>query len=299
MLKSFSFKLFHTLAAVMIISGATLIPNGAMAANLPGTTDIKVPKMKVTAIDDLDNTFKATLFKDIQNYPERMALMPNGQAEAVFRTYLIKTKGHLILMDTGWGKTGARKGQTLDILAKKGIKPENITDIVMTHLDLDHVNGLKAADGPAFPKATIHISQPEFEGWLVKGDARVAKTVAICQEILKPYANNIKVFKYDQEILPGIIARDASGHTVGHTLYELGGAKGLAIVGDLLHVEPLQLRFTQASSRFDMNPAKAASMREYWLNKLKESQHTIAGMHFKSIGKVEQHPQGGYRIVKK
>lgn len=84
MSKPFCFKYFLTLAAAMVISGATLIPNGAMAANLPGTTDIKVPKMKVTAIDDLDNTFKATLFKDIQNYPERMALMPNGQRKQYF-----------------------------------------------------------------------------------------------------------------------------------------------------------------------------------------------------------------------
>lgn len=269
------------------------------AATLPGTTQIKVPHMKVMAIDDLGNKFSASLFKDIQNYPERMALMPNGEVEAVFRTYLIQEKGHIILVDTGWGISTPKKGQTLNVLAKLGIAPEAVTDVVMTHLDLDHVMGLVNNGVPTYPKATIHLSMAEYDGWLLTGNARPEKAVNACKAIMKLYEGRMKPFNYDNEILPGIVARDASGHTVGHTLYELGGAKGLAIVGDLLHAEPLQLRFPDYNSRYDMNPQKAAVMREYWLKHFSDSKQTVAGMHFKSIGQVRKHDQGGYEIVAK
>lgn len=287
--------MFKYLAATIL---ALSVSATAMAANLPGTQPIKVPHMKVLAIDDLGNKFSAGLFKDIQKYPEHLAMMPNGEAEAVFRTYLIRTKGHIILMDTGWGQTTAKKGQTLEVLAKMGIKPEAVTDVVMTHLDMDHVMGLMHHGKATYPNAIVHMSAAEYDGWLLTGNARAEKTVNAVKAIMKMYEGRIKPFDFDKEILPDIVARDASGHTVGHTLYELGGLKGVAIVGDLLHVEPLQFRFTDYNSRFDMNPEKAASMREKWLKHYSETNQTVAGMHFKSIGKVRQHPEGGYQIVK-
>lgn len=283
---------------VPLILGLTLC-SSALAAPIPGTTELKVPKMKVTAIDDLENTFKPAVFADIQKHPEKLALMPNGEVKTVYRTYLVTMKNHVALLDTGWGSSTAKKGQTLAVLAKKGIAPEAVTDIVLTHLDGDHITGLTTGNGPAFPKATIHMSKAEYEGWLVRGDARNPKNIKRCQDIMQYYKNRIKTFDFDAEVLPNIVARDASGHTVGHTLYELGGAKGLAIVGDLLHVEPVQLRFTDYNTRFDADKQKAAAMREQWLNKLSGSKQRVAGMHFTSIGRVTKAPEGGYRIVDK
>lgn len=268
------------------------------AAALPDTKELKVPGMQVTAINDLHNTFKTILFPGIEQEPAKLALMPNGEAPGVYRTFLVSLKSHLVLIDTGWGRSTPKKGITLDVLEAKGYKPEDITDILLTHLDGDHITGLTNGSQAVYPNAKLHFSKAEYDGWLVRGDARRKASIDKAKNILGQYEGRYSIFNFDEEILPGIIARDASGHTIGHTIFELGGKKGLAVVGDFLHVEPLQLRFTDLSSRYDEDKAKAAGSREYWLKKFVKSKQNIAGMHFLSIGKVVVHPEGGYAIKK-
>jgi glyoxylase-like metal-dependent hydrolase (beta-lactamase superfamily II) len=45
-------------------------------------------------------------------------------------------------------------------LARLGYQPEDVCDIVLTHLHLDHAGGL-----PDFPQATVHLFQREFQAW--------------------------------------------------------------------------------------------------------------------------------------
>lgn len=281
-----------------LLSLSLFISNGVLAAeHTDGITDIKVKNFSVLAIDDAKNTFNTSVFPNIANDPEKLALMPEGKAAGVYRTYLVQNDKKIILIDAGWGKDFKKQGQTVDVLQSKGIAPEMVTDILMTHLDGDHVSGLINGDKPMYPKAKLHLSQEEYDGWLVRGDARNPKSIVFAREILKLYEGRIETFAFGSEPIPGIKAVDTSGHTVGHTAYQFGeGKKGLLIVGDVLHVEPLQLRFTDYNSRYDQDQEKAALTRERVLKEAAKSKITIAGMHFLSIGKVKKLAQGGYAI---
>lgn len=282
---------------LFIVGAALLVTSSAFAAE--GVTELKVKNYQVYAIDDAQNTFNTSIFPNIQEQPDKLELMPNGKAAGVYRTYLALGKDKIMLFDSGWGNNFSKKGQTVSVLREKGIAPEMVTDIYMTHLDGDHVSGLINGEEPTYPKAKIHMSQAEYDGWLVRGDARNPRSVVLAREILKLYDGRIETFAFGSKVEKNLLAVDTSGHTIGHTAYQFGkGKKGLLIVGDVLHVEPLQLRFTDFNSRFDQDWEQAAATRERVLSEAAKSKITIAGMHFKSIGKVKSLAEGGYSIEK-
>ena len=288
------------LLASVVLGTALLWGNCGLAAEArTGVTPILVKNFTVVAIDDGSNTFNKGIFPNIDGEPEKLAMMPNGKAAGVYRTYLVKNQDKTILIDTGWGKSFKKKGQTVDVLADMNIKQENVTDILLTHLDGDHISGLVNGNKPMYPNAKIHMSLDEFNGWLVRGDARNANSIARAKDILKLYEGRIETFAFGAKVEKNMLALDTSGHTIGHTAYQFGkGKKGLLIVGDVLHVEPLQLRFTAYNSRYDQLPEMAAATRERVLRDAVKSQITIAGMHFVSIGKVSKCAEGGYAIGK-
>lgn len=108
-------------------------------------------------------------------------LMPPDESNRILmslRVMLIETKNKKILVDTGIGDYHGEKfdlrfdvqgGQAplTSSLQVAGLNPEQITDIVLTHLHFDHVGGLIDLDNevakPIFPKATLHINKKHYD----------------------------------------------------------------------------------------------------------------------------------------
>ena len=123
------------------------------------------------------------------------------------------------------------------------VSPLDVTDIIFSHLHTDHIGWTTLGGKPYFPNATIHIDRREWdhytnpdlvlEPWepgLLRSDEDKV------ENRFRPVLDRLEFFEGDQEILPGISAMEASGHTPGHTVLELtsGGEKGL-LIGDLAH----------------------------------------------------------------
>ena len=105
-------------------------------------------------------------------------------------------------------------------------------------------------------------------------------------------------FAVGEEVLPGVTARDAKGHTIGHVRYDLDSNNaGMSIVGDLLHAYPLQMRFTAMSSKYDQDPVQAAATREATLDELSRSGRFVSGMHVAPMGWIVKR-QGGYDFLR-
>jgi glyoxylase-like metal-dependent hydrolase (beta-lactamase superfamily II) len=83
-----------------------------------------------------------------------------------------------------------------------GITPEQITDVLLTHLHDDHASGLVVGGKLIFPNATIHVERREGV------DAMVA-----------PYQKAGRLARFDGavELLPGIRSQPSPGHTSGHS----------------------------------------------------------------------------------
>ena len=100
-------------------------------------------------------------------------------------------------------------------LAKLGIKPEDVTDVIITHMHWDHVDG---AD--LFPKARVWIQKDEYATYTVK-----AKPPAVVKDGATELDHNSALVKLhdegrvhlvdgdDKEIIPGITVYTGGRHT--------------------------------------------------------------------------------------
>lgn len=267
-------------------------------ADLAPAQKIVLNDITVYAFDESPLTLENSIFPDLSRYPDRMALMPEGQFHTITRTYLIEDGDKRILVDSGWGTERGVAGRTVDYLAKYGVQTEGVTDILLTHMDMDHISGLLHDGKAVYPQATLHLAKKEYERWVVQGADREPEFIALARAVAKAYEGRIALFDYDEEILPGVTARNANGHTMGHTCYDItSGNKGLTIVGDMIHVAPIQMGHTDYSSVYDVYPELAAQTRERVLSELSKTDRLIAGMHFPQIGNVRKDKDGGYIVV--
>lgn len=251
----------------------------------------------VFSLVDSPHTFQAREVREMDNYLEFKSLMPDGKFQAVIKTYLVKSGEKLVLVDGGMGKELGVDGRTVDILAAHGIAPGDVTDILLPHMDIDHVGGLIHKGKAVFPNATLRVSRTEYKAWAAGAVDRPSDQTAVGQDVAAAYKGKTKVFDFGEELLPGIVAVDAHGHTPGHTVFDItSGNKGRTIVGDLLHVYSVQLRSPQVSTTYDAVP-QAVTSRERTLARLSAGDWLIAGMPFPMIGKVRAASSGGYVIV--
>jgi glyoxylase-like metal-dependent hydrolase (beta-lactamase superfamily II) len=154
----------------------------------------------------------------------------NNLITITLRSLIIETGNHTILVDTGWGDKQDEKffrhvhlhgGEGLiGGLAARGYKPEDITDVFLTHLHADHCGGAIRRTGsgegyePLFPNAVCHVTRRQWD-WAIKNNIR--------EEDSYPEENILPLKKYRQlnlinaegELFPGFSIRICYGHTPG------------------------------------------------------------------------------------
>lgn len=171
-----------------------------------------------------------------------------GELVGTVGGYLVRFGDRVALVDNGYGPK--LEGQTVfdcgalrSALWAAGVNSLEVTDLLFTHLHLDHI-GWTTIDGkPYFPNATIHAderdwnhyndSDYELEEWEPFCMRSAEDTVA---NWFEPVRDRVVLFQSDQEVLPGIRALDAAGHSPGHTVFELSSGSDTGfLVGDLAH----------------------------------------------------------------
>lgn len=259
---------------------------------------ITIGDLEVLSIIDATGEGGPGLIPKLAEYPEFKDLYANGPLPSVFKTYYLEANGHRILLDSGWGKGQKVEGKTAAILKREGVEPENVTDVLLTHLDWDHIGGLVDGDKAVYPNATLWISRPEYEAWLEKDlPGRPDHAKALAKKVANIYKDRIRQFDFESEILPGIKTIDASGHTPGHTAYEISsGNDKLYIGGDLLHLAQVQLQLPQLSSVYDLDPEKAAKSREKLLQRLASEKAMFAAMHIPMASPVRERSDHGFAM---
>ena len=154
----------------------------------------------------------------------------NNLIDLTLRSMVIETSGHVILIDTGWGDKQDEKffrhvnlhgGEGLiEGLKNRGFKPEDITDVFLTHLHADHCGGgIKREEGGSdfeltFPKATYHVSRTQWE-WAVKNNLREADS--FLEENILPFgkSSQLNLVEEEGELFPGVSFMICYGHTPG------------------------------------------------------------------------------------
>lgn len=291
-------RIFVKRLPLLVLAGFMICachPFHGHCAQIPEIQRIPVGHEEVLAILDAPVTFEKSVIPDAGKYPAAARAFAAGPVAGVARVFYLAPRDDVrVLVDSGWGNELAVKGKTRQILEANGIRPEEITDILLTHMDFDHVGGLVEQGKAVYPKARIHIAKPEFEAWQAgKVSKRPKQAIDLAHNVAKIYADRIRLFEPGDEIFPGVSSREASGHTPGHVVYDVvSNGQKLTIGGDIAHVEAVQLAHPDLSSVYDMDPQKAADARKRVFTRAAEEKATFAGMHLPTIGKLQKDGQG-------
>jgi glyoxylase-like metal-dependent hydrolase (beta-lactamase superfamily II) len=207
--------------------------------------------------------------------------------------YLINTGSRLVLVDAGAGTLfGPTLGKLVDNIKASGYRPEQIDDVLITHLHPDHVGGLVSDGQRAFPNAIVHADKHDSDYWLNAANISAAPKDfdsffkgAIAS--LNPYvgAGKFKAIEGNGEVVPGVSAYASYGHTVGHTTYVVESkGKKLLVLGDLIHVAAVQFDAPQVAIGFDSDPAQAAKARQNVFSLASKEGDLVAGAHLQFPG---------------
>ncbi|WP_207389295.1 MBL fold metallo-hydrolase [Marinobacter halodurans] len=221
--------------------------------------------------------------------------------------YLINTGDKLVLVDTGAGSLfGPTLGKLESNLEAAGYAPDDVDEIYITHMHPDHVGGLVANGKAVFPNATVRASQAGADYWLSQDqmDAAPEDQKDFFKEAmasLNPYveSRHFKPFTGKTDLVAGIEAIPAHGHTPGHSIYRVESeGQSLVLMGDLIHVGSVQFAEPSIAIQFDSNPEQAVDAREKAFDNAVESRTLVGSAHLSFPGMGHLKDAGdGYRFI--
>jgi glyoxylase-like metal-dependent hydrolase (beta-lactamase superfamily II) len=185
------------------------------------------------------------------------AVNAEGEWYLRFRAFAIRLEdGRVILVDAGIGPAGAPAsawapcpGVLPQSLAEAGIDPDEIGEVVLTHLHTDHIGW---SVGGLFPHAKVFLQRNELD-WITPR----------LRELL-PH-DQLALLDGDSQLASGVKVVATPGHTPGHQSVLIG--ETLAITGDLL-VNALQLVAPEVGYAHEMDVDKARESRIALLSKV-------------------------------
>jgi glyoxylase-like metal-dependent hydrolase (beta-lactamase superfamily II) len=302
-------NLLQGAAALAVIGGSLGTLDTALAKapfqkfRAPGFYRLSLGRFEVTALSD--GTIPLPLPKLYTNTTEEYA---QSALSAAFQgtptatsvnAFLVNMRDRLVLIDAGTGTyLGPSLGKLLANLKAAGYRPEEIDDVILTHIHTDHSGGLSAGGTRLFPNATLHVNKRELDFWLKTPEAERPATAPAqhfteAKESLQPYvdAGKVETFADNGDVLPGIGSILRPGHTPGHSslVIEDGGQK-LVFWGDITHGDVLQFDEPGVAIEFDVDQQKAVATRAIALEEAVREKYMVAGAHiaFPGIGHVRR-----------
>jgi glyoxylase-like metal-dependent hydrolase (beta-lactamase superfamily II) len=284
---------------------------GSGSRQSPGFYRYKVGDIEVTAINDgfaqrpLEGFVRNAELSQVQQAMQE-AFLPGNALPITFNTLVLNNGGRLTLIDTGNGDMGApTSGRWMANFRAAGFDPAQVNTVVISHFHGDHINGLRLKDGTAvFPNAEVMVPAAEWAFWM--DDARMNQApegmkgaFQGARRVFSPIANNVKRYEMDKEVVPGLTAVAAPGHTPGHTVYMLSSGSGkLMIMSDTTNHPALFVRNPDWSAVFDMDADQARATRRRLLDMAASERAQVAFYHapFPGTGHIAKEGNG-FRFV--
>jgi glyoxylase-like metal-dependent hydrolase (beta-lactamase superfamily II) len=302
------------LAGAAAMAAAATLPELADAAaplatsQAPGFYRYKAGDYQVTAINDgfamrpLEGFIRNAELAAVQKAMADAGL-PTAALPIPFTTLVVNDGKRLTLLDTGNGNAGApTSGTWMTNFRAAGFTPEQVDSIVISHFHGDHINGLRLRDGTGvFPNAQVHVPAPEWAFWM--DDARAAAApdpmkpaFANVRRVFDPIKAAVKQYAPGSEVVTGVNAIAAHGHTPGHCTFVVGGK--LLALQDTTNHPALFVTNPAWQAVFDMDGAASEATRRRMLDMAVTDKLQVAFYHapFPATGTIAK-DGANYRMV--
>ena len=204
--------------------------------------------------------------------------------------FLVRSGDRLALVDTGIGPNADpdRTGWFMKNLNALGVRPSEITDVLLTHLHFDHLGWITDGECRLFDNATYRCHEADWEFFMGSSPFDDSLSVSLMggrssSELLPPIADRLEAWSGDGTILPGVDVRSAPGHTPGSTIIVISsGIKRAMLLGDVVHC-PAELFSDDWEMIADVDSQLAQRSREALARELEASDVLAAAAHFPGL----------------
>jgi glyoxylase-like metal-dependent hydrolase (beta-lactamase superfamily II) len=239
----------------------------------------------VGVLGELDELYPG--FDDWEPYRELYPELFSGSKWRIAcASYLIRSGGTTVLVDTGvgpaglWGWTPEREEGLLPALAAVGVAPDEVDVVFLTHLHVDHVGWNTGRDGElVFPKARYVAHREGVAFARGSGRPHVERTIA---------AVDFDEIDGEVALAEGVTAYELPGHFPGHMGVRIasGGARAELIADAAVH--PMLLHEPDALYLSDIDPGDCTATRRALVPGLVDRDVLVVCGHYPAggIGRV-------------
>jgi glyoxylase-like metal-dependent hydrolase (beta-lactamase superfamily II) len=215
----------------------------------------------------------------IDAYRDR--LEANGDIGMDCLCFLLRADGRTVLVDTGLGPESG--GVLLDELREAGVRPEEIDEVIFTHLHGDHTgwNMDRATGEPLFTRARYLVPQGDWDEQTSRAHPAASFTRDIAPLNLM---KRMELVGDGYSISPSLTTVHTPGHTPGHLSVAVAsdGERGF-ILGDVV-LTTIDVEQPDWSSTFDSDQDVARRTRYAILDRLEAEGALIGAAHLRAPG---------------